>query len=1058
MKAIIAWFARNGVAANLLAAFIIVAGLLSIQNLKREIFPEVDSEMISISVPYLGAAPAEVEEGVCVRIEEAIQGLDGIKQLKSTATEGMGTVTVEIHPGEDVNRLLSDIKTQVDAIDTFPELTEKPIVKEIVVTKQVINIAIAGRAEEKTLKQIGERMRDELAALPNITQVRLGNARPYEISIELSEEALRAYRLSFDQVADAIRRRSLDLPGGSVRTRGGEILLRTKGQAYIGTDFEEIVVITRRDGTRVTVGDVATVVDGFAETDQSATFDGMNSVLVQVFRVGAENALAISATVEAYVKEARTRLPEGLEIATWQDDSSYLRGRQDLLLKNGAIGLILVFFTLALFLRFKLALWVSFGLVVSFLGTFWLMPFFGISINLLSLFAFILVLGIVVDDAIVVSENIHTHQENYEGGLIGSIKGAQDVAKPVTFAVLTTAAAFLPLSLVPGATGKIMKVIPLIVIPTVLFSLIESLFILPNHLSHHSAPPPTKVANPLSRLWSSLHRWFSEGIKSFIARVYRPALATALQWRYATIAAAVALLFFTIGMVGGDRIKFVFFPPVEGDNVAAILTMPLGTPAAVTAEAVRQLEEAAFKIRAELDDDTPEGGQSSFRHVLASVGQQPYLAAQQQGAGKVIQSIASPHLGEVHIELAPSEQRTGMTSQEIAARWREVAGPVPGAVELNFTASIFSTGEPVDIQLTGPDFQVLEQAANDLKQALAGYDGVTEITDTFRAGKKEIKLNIKPEAETLGLSLQDLGRQVRQAFYGEEVQRIQRGRDEVKVMARFPVQDRQSPGSMETMRIRTRNGDEVPFSVVAEAKMGRGYANITRTDRRRAVNVRADVDTSKTSGNKVIASLTKESLPKLLEKYPGLQYTLEGEQQEQQETMAGIAKGYPLALIIIYALLAIPFRSYSQPFIVMSAIPFGIVGAIWGHAIMGMELTILSMFGIVALSGVVVNDNLVLVDYINRHRAKGMALTDAVREAGAARFRPILLTSVTTFMGLMPLILEKSVQARFLIPMAISLAFGVMFATLISLFLVPSGYIVLEDLKQVFGKSKAGGD
>ena len=1057
MNGIIHWFARNSVAANLLVIGIVVAGFTGLSSAKREVFPTVSTDMISVKVEYLGAAPAEVEEGVCIKVEESIESIEGIKKITSTAAEGLGTVMAELLPGTDMSEALDEIKAAVDAIDTFPELAEKPLIEEVFVEKQVINVAIAGDLDEFTLKRIGERVRDDLAAIPGITQVKLANVRPYEIAIEVSENSLLKYGISFGMVADAVRLSSLDMPGGVVKTDGGEILLRTKGQSYRGADFEKIVLLTRPDGTRLLLRDVANVVDGFMETDQEATFDGMPSAMVQVYRVGDQNALEISARVQEYVAANKKLLPPGVLMTTWQDDASYLRSRQDLLVKNGLYGLTLVFITLALFLRLGLAGWVSFGLFVSFLGTLWVMPIMDVSINLLSLFAFILVLGIVVDDAIVVSENIHAHQEKNEHALEASILGAQEVSKPVIFAVLTTVAAFLPLLMVSGNTGKIMRGIPMVVIPTLLFSLIESLLVLPCHLSHRVKVADEGVSKnnrwSLLRLWHRLQTAFAARMDSFIHRYYAPFLERALALRYLSICVAVGIFFITVGLMTGGWVKFQFFPPVEGDNVAAILTLPQGTPASVTRDAINKLEGSVLQMRKEIDQDRTEEEGSVFRHVLASVGIQPYSKMQQEGAGKFIPDISSPHLGEVHVELTASELREGFSSNDLANMWRTNTPHIPGVEELTFTASIFSSGEPINVQFTGRDFDRLREAAARLKEHLINYPGIQDISDSFREGKREIKMEIKPDAENLGLTQSDLGMQVRQAFYGEEAQRIQRGRDEVRVMVRYPEAQRRSIGNLETMRIRLPDGKEIPYEEVADVEWGRGYSTIQRVDRKRAINVTADVDIAKGNTTEIINDLDANFLPQLMEEFPELAYTWEGERREQQDTIMGILEGYPLALVIIYALLAIPFRSYLQPLIVMSAIPFGLVGAVWGHIIMQLDLTILSMFGIVALSGVVVNDNLVLVVYINRQRELGLSLLEAVKKAGMARFRPILLTSLTTFVGLVPLILEKSVQAQFLIPMAISLAFGVMFATAISLILVPAGYLFLEDLKTLFSKA-----
>jgi multidrug efflux pump subunit AcrB len=1040
MNRVIAWFARNGVAANLLMLLIIAGGTMTVLNLQKEVFPEIDTDMITVTVPYLGAAPEEVEEAVCVRVEEAIQDLQGIKQLTSSADEGVGTVTVEVEDGYDTRELLDDIKARVDAIDTFPAETERPVVQEVLLTRKVLSVSVSGPADEKTLKSLGERVRDDIISLPGITQVSLANARPYEVSIEVSEDALRRHGLRFDDVARAVRRSSLDLPGGSVRTEGGEILLRTKGQAYRKAEFERIPVISRADGTYLTVGELATVVDGFAETDQSARFDGQPSVLVQVSRVGDQDALHVARSVHEYVEEARGRVPEGIRLDIWDDDSEVLKSRIAVLVKNGLGGLFLVILVLALFLRVRLALWVSLGIPISFLGALWLLPGLGVTINMMSLFAFIAVLGIVVDDAIVVGESIFTEQEAKGRGLVSSISGAQKVSLPVIFAVLTSVAAFGPLLMVPGNMGKIMRIIPLIVIPTLLFSLVESLLILPNHLSHARYRPRRDGA------WRRLQGRIAGLLESLRDRVYAPSLRFALRWRYLTLAQGVAILLITVGLVAGGLIKFSFLPPVEADNVVALLTMPQGTPAEVTSRAIRRLERSALELQEELDARKVTDEGSIFRHVLTSVGDQPYRTRQSHfrpGA-----DFSGAHLGEVNVELAPAEVRN-ISGSEIARQWRDRAGMVPDAVELTFTSNLFSAGSPIDVQLTGPDLEDLRAAAEEMKEKLAEYPGVFDIADSFRAGKREIKLDIKPAAEALGLTLENLGRQVRQAFYGEEAQRIQRGRDDIRVMVRYPAESRRSLDDLESMRIRTPGGAEVPFSMVAGSRTGRGFATIQRTDRNRSVNVTADVDLEKANANEVLADLRREFLPALSADHPGLRYTFEGEQREQKDTVMGLLRGFGIALLVIFALLAIPLGSYAQPLVIMSAIPFGLVGAAWGHVIMGINLTILSMFGIVALAGVVVNDSLVLVDLLNRYRAEGHSAAESARRAALRRFRAIVLTSATTFAGLTPLLLERSLQAQFLIPMAVSLAFGVVFSTFITLVLVPSSYLVLEDLRRL---------
>ena len=1048
MRRAIEWFAQNSVASNLLMILILGGGLFMIPQIRMEVFPEFSADMINVSVVYRGAAPQEVEEAVNVRIEEAVQGLEGIKRITSTASENRGTVSVEALNGADIRKLLDDVKARVDAIDTFPEETEKPIITEVIPRRQVINIAISGPANERTLKTIGEQVRDDISAIPGITQVELSNARPYEISIEVSEDDLRRYGLTFDEVARAVRSYSIDLPGGSIRTQGGEILLRTKGQAYRGPEFEAIVLRTQTDGTHLTLGEVANVVDGFAETDQTASFDADPTVLVQVFRVGDQNALDITDKVKAYIAETNPRLPDGIKLTVWADFSRVLNGRLDLMIRNGRTGFILVFLVLTLFLRLRLAFWVALGIPISFLGAVAMMPSIDASINLISLFAFIVVLGIVVDDAIIVGENIYRHYQMGKRGLTAAIDGVREVYIPVIFAILTSIAAFSPLLLVSGSIGKIMQLIPQIVILALIFSLIESLFILPAHLAHsnmNSESDGKKESwwhREVGMRWQKFQDFFASGLLTFIDKYYRPSVELALKLRYASLSVGIATLLLTVGLVGGGWIKFTFFPKIDADNVVAMLTMPQGTPPEVTQAAVKRLETTALQLRDQLEQDKPG---SIFRHVLAAVGEQPFRAAQNQNGGGAGASFSAAHLGEVNIELRPSEERS-ISSTELAQMWRELNGPIPDAVELTFSSSLFSSGEPINIQFSGPDYEELKVVSAKLKQKLAEYPGVIEITDSFRSGKQEVKLSLTREAEVLGITLADLARQVRQAFFGEEAQRIQRGRDDIRVMVRYPESERKSLGNLEDMRIRTPDGKEVPFSVAAKADLGRGYAAIKRADRKKVINVTADVDTKIANANEVLADVTSTVLPQLLADHPRIRFDLEGEQREQRETLGGLGQGFLGAMLIIYILLAVPFKSYVQPVIVMAAIPFGIVGAAWGHAILGMDLTIMSMFGIVALTGVVVNDSLVMVDFINQRRESGLGIQKAIREAGAARFRPILLTSVTTFAGLSPLLFEKSLQAQFLIPMATSLGFGVLFATFITLILVPVLYNIIEDI------------
>ena len=1042
MKSAIDWCANNPVAANLFMVLILVGGLTSALTTKREIFPEVEMGLITVEVYYLGAGPQEVEEGVTVRIEEAIQGIDGVKRIQSTSTEGFGQVVVHLESSADFSRVLDEVKARIDAVDTFPAEAEKPVIREITNRRQVMNVAISGPADEMTLKRLGERVRDEISAVDGITLVELTNTRPYEVSVEVSERALRRHGLSFEQVSQAIKNSSLDLPGGSVKTDGGEVLLRTKGQAYFGREYEKLALLTRKNGTRIALGDVATVVDGFAETDQKARFNSEPAVFVEIFRTANQSALDISDKVHRYVQAAQSRMPEGISLTVWQDQSKTLRDRLSLLLRNGASGLVLVFLALVLFLRLRFAIWVSMGIPISFLGAMWVVPVFDVSVNLMSLFAFIVVLGIVVDDAIVVGESIYTHQQRHMNGLKGAVDGAKDVAVPVTFGVLTTVAAFAPMLMVEGVMGKLMRVLPLVVIPCLLFSFLESKFILPSHLSHIGRYEQEGVGTA----WRRFQDRFAKGLSWFTKQIYTPVLEQALRFRYLTLAMGFSLLILTGGAVLAGWVAFNFMPNVEADHISATLTMPQGTPKEVTSRAVERLESAAAQVS---QDFNLANGQKIFQHISASVGDQPYTTAQSQLFSFGIRESGS-HLGEVTIGLTPAEFRRGVTSEELARRWEEVTGSVTDVVELAFSSSLFTTGEDINVELTGDSIEQLRVVAEVVKTNLQKYPGVSQISDTFRSGKREIELQIKPQAEVLGLTLSDLARQVRQAFYGEEVQRIQRGRDDIRVMVRYPYGERTSLGNLINMRIRMPDGVEVPFSQVAVWKEGRGYSSIQRVNRKRAISVTADVDANVVSASDVIVDLTEDILPEALINYPDIYFSFEGQAAEQRDSIEGLKRGFLVALLIIFTLLAIPLRSYVQPLIIMIAIPFGLVGAVWGHVFMGINLTILSLFGVVALTGVVVNDSLVLVDFINRNRRLKISLYDSVLQAGGVRFRPVLLTSLTTFLGLFPLLMERSLQAQFLIPMAVSLAFGVVFATVISLLIVPSTYLVIEDLLKVW--------
>lgn len=1042
MNGPIRWMAENHVAANLLMLVLILGGLILGFSIKQEVFPDIALDRIQVNVVYPGAGPEEVEEGVVLKVEESLTGVDGIKQLKSVAAEGYGVVSAEVTSDADIDLVLQDIKSEIDRITTFPKDAEKPVVSKLLNRREVISVVVYGDLPERSLREVVEQVRDELLLEPGITQVDLSGVRPYEISIEVDETSLRRYGLSFDQLAQRIRQASIDLPGGTIKADAGEILIRTKERRYVGEEYASIVVMTTVDGTEVTLAEIATIRDGFEETDQFGLFDGQPAAMAKVYRVGEQKPTEISDTVKRYVENKRRQLPDSVELATWNDNSELFKSRKDLLVRNALIGLVLVFVTLGLFLEIRLALWVMLGIPISFCGALLFMPAIDVSINMISLFAFIMALGIVVDDAIVVGENIFEQRQTGKSYLQAAIDGTIEVAQPVVFAILTSVTAFLPLLFTTGIMGKFIMVIPAIVITILLVSLVECLFILPAHLS---IGQPRQLSGGFLGWLDNLRRSFGKILQKFIDGPYRKTLVLCLEYRYATIACACAVLLLAgVGLVGGGIVKFRFMPDVDADVIQVALELAPGSSVELTTQIQEQVVNAGLAVVAEYDQERPQSD-SVMRHIYAAVGSS---SADMGPAG----SFSKPggNLANISMFLTESERR-GIPATEISNRWRDRVGEIAAVEKLSFVSALIHLGANIDIQLAHQDFAVLDEASERLKKIIATYPGTSDITDNYTLGKREVKVRLKAEARTLGITEDDLGRQLRGAFYGSEALRLQRGRNEVKVMVRYPEANRRHFWDLESMRIRAPGGVELPLQSAATLVESRGFSRINRSDRKRVINVTATVDSHAANAEEVLAEIKAIDLPKLMADYPGLSFDLEGEDKNRRESMTSMFEGFKLVLIVIFALLAIPFRSYSQPLLIMAAIPFGIVGAILGHFVMGYDLSILSMFGIVALTGVVVNDSLLLIDYINRGCRRGVRLRDAIMEAGQRRFRPILLTSLTTFFGLMPMILERSVQAQFLVPMAISLAFGILFATGITLLLIPSLYMVLEDARKLTG-------
>lgn len=1023
---IIAWFSANSVASNLLMLFIIAAGFASVFFIKIQVFPEFETRMITASMAYPGAAPEEVELAIVIPMEEAIQGLTGINRINSTAREGSGSMMMEVSGNYDVIELLNEVKSRIDRISTFPDNTERPIVREIQVTQPVLQVSIFGNLDDRALKTLAQNIRDDILLLPEVSQAEIQGDRDYEIAIEVSENTLRKYGLTMGQVAAAIRNASVDVPGGAIRTDTGRIQLRTQEQAYTGDEFGNIVLRTNPDGSRLLVRDIATIVDGFVETENFSRFDGNRSLNIQIMATPEQNVLDIDRAVSAYIERNQGSFPPGVSIDSWGSNAFYLKAQLNMMLGNLMMGALLVFLVLTTFLRLKIALWVMVGIPISFFGAIFLMPMgpFPVDINMLSLFGLILVLGIVVDDAIITAESIHSEVTRNGHSLDNVITGVKHVAVPATFGVLTTIAAFAPMLLVGGQVAPFFEAIGMVVILCLLFSLIESKLILPSHLAHTRIKKiKRKKASPLERY----QQWVARGLFRFIQNIYKPALLLAMANRYATVAIFFSALMLSAGLVIGGLVRFEFFPNIPSDFIQAQVNMNEGSSFQARNDALAQMEQAILILNEEYPDEDP------VDHVMV-------FTSGDSG-------------GQILVELTKSEERT-VSALEIEQRWRAKVGTIPGARDLRFFSSTSAGGgAAINLRLMGSNYAQLEMAANDLERQLGSYTGVFDVANSYSRGGDEIRLRIKPNAEQLGLNASNLGTQVRQAFYGEEAQRLLRGRDELKVMVRYPEVDRKSVASLQAMRIRTSNGDEVPFSEVAEATMGEGFSTINRIDRQRTVSVTADVNPEVAQSAAVIRDIMQNYVPQLTATYPDVNFGLGGASQEQAELIQRIAVCFLAALFLIYALLAVPLKSYLQPFIVMAVIPFGFIGALIGHIVFDTTLSMMSLFGLVALAGVIVNDSLILVDFVNRGRRNGMSMIDAVVEAGTSRFRAILLTSLTTFLGLLPIMFETSMQAQMVIPMTLSLGFGIAFGTVLTLFLIPALYLILEDLTRLFGAS-----
>lgn len=1033
-KGLIGWFTSNPVAANLVMILVFFAGALSLANISKEMFPRTEIRMVSVTAPYPGAAPVEVEKGVVLPMESALEGLQGIKKIRSDANRDFARIRLEIEPNEDINEVMTQIENRIDGITNLPEDLEKPTVQRVQQNLWALGVSVYGDMTERQKKLIGDEIYDELLALGPVKEVQLWGAGQYEISIEVREDRLKELNLTLGEVAAAVRASSLDLPAGMIRTGNGNVLVRTEGKSYYGSDFESIVVRSDRDGTQLLLSDVAKVRDEFKESSYTNRFDRKNSFTLGVFSLEGQNLLSISEAVHNYTAEKKKTLPEGISITVFNDEAYYLNGRLTMMSENLLMGGFLVALVLGLFLNLKVAFWVILGIPVSFAGAFWLMPFGGVTVNVLSLFAFIMVLGIVVDDAIVIGESVYSEvkadykQQAASGQLMDGtysasvdtvVRGVQRVATPSTIGVLTTMAAFTPIIFTGGSFDGITRAIGIVVVLCLTFSLIESKLILPSHLV--GLKFGNKPTGPMSFI-TRYQRAVSSGLENFIDNIYRPVLKKALDNRYMTLASFLGILIVILGATSSGIAKFEFFPNVPGDDVRARIVMQDGASEESLNETIDVIERSIYKIDQQYRENNPDSA-GLVEHV-----------------GFFVRNDVTVSF---RLVLTKAEYRS-VSAVEIARLWREDVGLLPNVREQRYSASEGPSGAKISLSLSGSNPDELTKASIELQQYLTQFPGVYDIYNSQGSGSKEVLIKLKPYASQVGVQLRDVAVQVRQAFYGEEVQRIQRESDTIKVMVRYPIEDRRSIATLENMLIRTATGQAIEIGQVADIRLGLGLTSIDRLDRKRTVTITADVEEGKVQSGDVVRDARSKFVPQLLEKYPSVGFRLSGGTQEQNEYFVKMGIGFLAALFLIYGLLAVPLRSYLQPIVIMSVIPFGFIGAVLGHILFDMSVNILSIFGIIALAGVVVNDSLILVEFANRGKAEGLTTQQAITEAGTKRFRAILLTTLTTFVGLLPLLFETSVQAQFVIPMALSLSFGILFASTITLLLIPCLYLVVE--------------
>jgi hydrophobic/amphiphilic exporter-1 (mainly G- bacteria), HAE1 family len=1064
MRSLVRGSIGNAPALNVIMVAVIFVGYVCVQSMHRDTFPDFDLDVVMISVPYPGAAPEEVEEGICQKIEEAIRSVEGVKKVTSTAAEGMGSVNVELLSGvTNADRVLNDIRSAVDRIPSFPEMAEDPEIRLAEMREPAIRVGVVGPDRQDgqsalDLREVAENVREDLLLLPEVSQVDLAGGRDYQIDIEVDEDTLRSYGVSLRQLGEVVRRENHELPGGTIRAKSQEVLVRGNNRRLTGEEIAELPLIAQPDGAVLRVKDLGVVRDEFVDTAAVSEIGDQPVLVLSILRASTEDLLAMVDSVKEFVDT--TEVPEGYRLVTWGDRSTEVRGRIDLLLKNGAQGLVIVFLILAAFLELRLAFWIALGIPFSLLTSGAYLYFTGETINMISMFAFIMALGIVVDDAIVVGENIYAHRQMGKSVPKAAYEGAVEVMPSVIASVSTTIIAFSPLLFVAGNMGKVVYLLPVVMISMLVASLLESLTILPCHLSHRDS-----LIFKIMDRWLfvfkwlvHLMRWFNQmasaGLAWFIKNVYSPALRLVIANRSVFVAGCISALVLTIGLVRMGVTPWVFFPKLDSFALEAKVTFPDGTPAAVTDRWTKHIEDSFWKVVEELGQNEKQIAKSSYR----SVGSQ--IAGRGMRGATSSTSSGASHLGGVEIELVDASLRD-YHSDEIVARWRKKVGRVPGVENLSFGGmAVGPGGDPIEFSLTANQqgIEHLDEVVEQCKAKLAEFPGVFDIADDSLPGKFEFRLRVKPEAMAMGVRAADLAETVRATYYGQEVMRLQRGRHEVKLMVRYPREDRHTLTRFDDIRVRTVNGAEQPLTELAEVEVVRGYSKINRVDQLRSVTIKADVNEDKGNAALIVRDMKSEIMPDLLQNRPGVRVLWEGQQEQQQESMQSMFMGFGIALAAMFVLLAFEFKSYAQPLIILLIIPFGMIGAVGGHAIQGLPLTIFSLFGVIALSGIVINDSIVLVDFINNLRKSGLSTVEAVQQAGIRRFRPVMLTTLTTVGGLTPILLETSFQAQMLIPMATSIAFGELFATIIVLFLVPVLYSIYSDACHLVGAEAPLGD